>query len=65
LADLQLAIADKLIGIEDTIKAHGPDLPELTLIARKPGQEGMIVVVTSEKDGGRAALRHANRSLGK
>lgn len=63
LADLQREVAGKLVEIEDVVASHGLAIGEYTLIARNPKRPGMILVFSSEKDGGAEAIDAAAREM--
>jgi hypothetical protein len=56
IQSFKLDIAEKLIEIEDRCKAWGLPITKLTMIARDPNNDKMLVVLTNED---RAGLQQA------
>lgn len=51
--EMRMEVAELLIGIEDVFKNYGLPLTGITLVARDPANDDMIVVLTNEDGKGR------------
>lgn len=57
MEDLREEIATALCVIEDTCKSYGLPMSQITLIARDPDNDNMIILLTNETT--EASLEHA------
>lgn len=51
--EMRMEVAERLIEIEDVFKNYGLPLTGITLVARDPANDNMIVVLTNEDGAGR------------